>query len=646
LPETTDGYYRWTRHPPGAIGTPSPRTSPGGCPATSTAQVVTTAFLREGATALDAAQFLQTLTAWTTEATATLPAPSRLLLQALCQIEETDRDSAILDETWAGLWQYLDQPGDAPPLAAAVAPLVAAALIAAELVDPTDPDTVVGYRIHPGIAEAIHAATPQPVTAAVDVALAAFWTAVADWGIEQEQAGQDTGQLVVRAGLAAAHYLLRQNDWHTASSLLEQAHLRDIQSPVTAQAVIPSLRRIAEATSEPEDLTVLAVALFRVDPREAETLLRRAYDQAITSGDYRLAFAIANRLISLLRDQGRLREALTHADQQLEHTRQAGLGSRTQLAGQAQRLQILGLLGHHEQVLTDLPALRNRQAELPDQPADNDDTNPWSIRETILSISFVSAVALERWQQALDLTNEITDIMRRRGASAHSTAFARFNSYTPFLRLGRLGEAEHVLRDCQQVFETVGDLTTLAKVYSARADLEDERGHLQDALTLERTALRLTYVSPEPLSIAVSHHNLATYLVRATGTSAEQRAHRLAAALLDHLTGDTHALTRTLQVLADELRRATDTPDAPAPPTTLSEIIRLVDAGDGIRFGDLVAALCPDRDTADRALVDLLATAATLDQLGATTNWAAPVAALRRMLARRARPRATPRRPR
>lgn len=168
-----------------------------------------------------------------------LAAPSRLLLQALCRIEETDRYSVTLDRTWAELWRRLDQPGDPPPLAEAVAPLIAAALIAAEPADPSDPDTVVGYRIHPGIAEAIHAATPEPVTTAVNAALAAWWTAVACWGIEQEQAGQNTSSLVVRAGLAAAPYLMRQHAWNTAGSLLEQARLRDSYSPVTAQAVIP-----------------------------------------------------------------------------------------------------------------------------------------------------------------------------------------------------------------------------------------------------------------------------------------------------------------------------------------------------------------------------------------------------------------------
>jgi hypothetical protein len=260
-----------------------------------------TAFLAKGDTALDAAQFLQTLTAWTTDATATLPVPARLLLQALCRIEETDRDSATLEGNWAYLWRRLDQPGEPPPLAEMVAPLVAAALVAADPIDPADPNASVPYRIHPGIAEAVHAATPEQVTAAVDAELAAWWTAVARWGIEQEQAGQDTGQIVVRAGLAAAPYLLRQHEWETASYLLEQARMRDGSSPIITQAVLPPLRRIAEATGQPKDLGLLASALIKVDSAEAETLLHRVYDQATTVGDHQIASAAAGDLVTLLR---------------------------------------------------------------------------------------------------------------------------------------------------------------------------------------------------------------------------------------------------------------------------------------------------------------------------------------------------------
>ena len=633
-----------------------------------------TAFLTEGDTALDATQFFQTLTAWTTDATTTLPASARLLLQALCRIEDIDRDSATLDGNWADLWRRLDQPGQPPPRAEALAPLIAAALVAADPTDPADPAALVVYRIHPGVAEAIQAATPEPVTAAVDAALAAWWTNLADWAIEQERAGQDTSHLVVRAGLAAAPYLLRRHDWNTASTLLEQARHRDGYSPVTAQAVIPSLRHIAEATGEPKDLAVLAGALRRVDPSKAETLLRRAYDQITTSGDHRLASSVVGDLVTLLRDQGKLPEALTLINQKIEHTRQARLGPWTQVGDQAQRLQILGRLGHHEQVLTDILALCARMAELPNQPADDDTIDSWNVQENIVNTGYCSALALGRWQQALDLNNEVANIQRCHGVSPHQTARTRFNNCVPLLWLGRLDEAEHVLRDCQATFETVGDIPMLGTVFSAKADLEDHRGHHQDAAEFQRSALRLQYVHPDPGEIAVAHYNLGNYLSRGAENSAEQRAHRLAAALLYHLTGDTYYLTDTLRVLADELSGDTHTPDASVLPTTLPEVIGLVDAGDGVHFGDLAAALRSDPDTADQALTDLLATATTLpdqcaehtvdrhlllqwepvivavaaaattghtptdlaeglNQFGDSTDWSTLVAALRRVLA-------------
>ncbi|MGH3669384.1 MAG: hypothetical protein ACRDSH_01930 [Pseudonocardiaceae bacterium] len=65
---------------------------------------------------------------------------------------------------WADLWRRLDQPGDPPSLAEALALLVAAALIAADPLDPADLNAPLGYQIHPGIAEVIYAAPPSPST--------------------------------------------------------------------------------------------------------------------------------------------------------------------------------------------------------------------------------------------------------------------------------------------------------------------------------------------------------------------------------------------------------------------------------------------------------------------------------------------------
>ncbi|HEY6423478.1 MAG TPA: AAA family ATPase [Pseudonocardiaceae bacterium] len=560
-------------------------------------------FPPEGDTRPDAEQLLQTFTVWTVTVAATLPAPARLLLQALCRIEETDRNTAVVGVNWAALWRRLDQPGEPPPLASGVAALVTAALIATDPShDPADPNEPVHYWIHPGVVEAIHATTPEPVTAAVDAQLGAWWIVVGERGIEQPHTGKD----MVQAGLAAARYLLRQQDWNAASCLLERALIRDSYSPVTALAVIPLLLRIAEATSALKDLVVLAAALRKVDPGQAETLLRYAYDQARNDGEYRLASTTAGDLINLLRDQGRLPEALTMVGQKIEYTSRGGFGSWTQLSDQGRRLQILSMLGHHQQVLTDLPALRARMAELPDQRANNDRVNPWTVRAGVLGVGRLSAVAVERWDEALDLNDDIASAQRRRGASPYEIARTRFDDYVPLLRLGRLADVDQLLRDCQGVFDAAGDTTRLAAVYGARADLEDKRDHPVDAVNLQRTSLRLCYVRPDPGEISMAHHKLANYLSRASGKPAEQRAHRLTASLLNHLTGDPSDLARTLGVLTSELR--SDTPD-PDTPTTLAEVTRLVDADDGAWLGNLVAALCPDLTTAEHALADLLATA-------------------------------------
>ncbi|MGB7799109.1 MAG: hypothetical protein WBL53_23060 [Pseudonocardiaceae bacterium] len=571
------------------------------------------AFVTQGHTRLDAEQLLQTYTAWTTTVGATAPGPARLLLQVLCRIEETDRTTTVIAANWPALWRRLDQPGEPPPLASSVAALVTAALIATDPIDdPADPTVLVRYRIHPGVVEAIHSATPEPVTAAVDAQLAAWWTAavVGGWGIEVQHTGKDTNQFMLGAGLAGARYLLRQHEWNAASGLLEHTLVRDALSPGTSLAVVPLLRRIAEATGAVKDLVVLGAALRRVDSGEAETLLRRVYDQATTDSDHQHASTSACELVTLLRDQGRLREALTLADQKIEHSIRAGFGCWTQLSGQGQRLQILGLLGHHEQVLLELPALRARMADLPDQRADNDRVNPWNVREGVLDIGRLSAIVLERWDEALDLNGEITSAKRRNGANPHEITRARFNDYVPLLHLGRLPDVDQLLRDCQDVFDAVGDTTQLAVVYGARADLEDKRDHPVDAVDLQRTSLRLRYLRPDPREISTAHDHLANYLSRGAGTPAEQRAHRLTASLLNHLTGNTRELTRTLAVLAGELRSDTCGPDTPTLPTTLPEVTRLVDADDGIHFGTLLATLCPDPDTAERALADLLTTAA------------------------------------
>jgi hypothetical protein len=226
------------------------------------------AFFRAGVSALEPGAFMDALTSWTTSTLDVLPEPARLIAQFLACVEDEDRTSGIVGATWADLWQRLDRPGEPPDPGPLLTVLAGAALVQPEMPAAADEDaSPVVYRLHPGVAAAIAAGAGRGFAVAVDAELAAFWVAVFDQARERE-GGEDTG-LVVRAGLAAAPYLLRLRAWGIVSSLLERAIVRD-GSPATVQATLPSLRRIAIATGAADAQHVLALALITVDPTQAE----------------------------------------------------------------------------------------------------------------------------------------------------------------------------------------------------------------------------------------------------------------------------------------------------------------------------------------------------------------------------------------
>jgi tetratricopeptide (TPR) repeat protein len=310
------------------------------------------AFFRDGASTLDPGDFLAALKAWTVTALDALSPEARLMAEFVACLEDGDRRSDTVEANWADVWRRLERPGDPPAPEPLLSTLALAALVEAEPASATGAGDQTGigsppgagtsgqpgpvtFRVHPGVAAAITAQAGQAVREATDAGLAAFWAAVSRRA--QEQEGGEDSDLVVRAGLAAAPYLLRRGDWDAVGFLLEQAVLRD-RSPGTAQAVLPSLRRVAAATGTPKDASRLGRVLRGVDAGEAEQLLRGAADAAAEVGDYRVASGGAGELFILLRDAGRLAEALAVADQKAEFTGRAGLGPWTRLADQARRL--------------------------------------------------------------------------------------------------------------------------------------------------------------------------------------------------------------------------------------------------------------------------------------------------------------------
>ena len=294
-------------------------------------------FLQQGESQASDQDYYAVLAGWTRATTGRLPAASGVLFTVLAGLENDDRTPFVLDDIWPVVWRELGYPDPAPGIEVTVRPLVEQALAAVD----TDPDTggVVGYRIHPGVAEATRSHTPSDHTRVIDTKAAAFWQ-VALWsGLEREAEGM--GPLILRAARSAAPYLARHQDWATLADVLAQVLVRDF-SPATAAVLLPYLAAAAHATAgTDQDIRcgfTHARALGRGRPDQAVTALAGLLDAAHQRGDHHWASVIAGELVNQHQEAGRYDDALAVVDQLQADTRAAGHGPWTQLAVEDQRL--------------------------------------------------------------------------------------------------------------------------------------------------------------------------------------------------------------------------------------------------------------------------------------------------------------------
>lgn len=554
------------------------------------------AFFADGEAAVGDDGYLTVLAGWTRSIAATLPAAAARLFEVVCGMEDGDRRQDLLGLAWPKLWQALGQAGDAPALDALITALAACGLIAVEARE-NQPAT---YRLHPGVAAA---GKPAPARQEMlDRVMASMHRAIVDQALEQEGAG--TGPWIVAHGLAAAPYLARQHAWDALAWILQEVIHRD-QSPATLALVLPPLRLAAEGSGALAARGALAKALRRAGRlSEAEALMRALIADAEAGGAFWQALATASDLSNLLRATGRAEEALELVARKKEFTTRAGLGPWTMISTDCQRLQALNALGRWEDVLTEVAALRTRMDALPESGTGEEAAYPWGVRETTLNTGLSAAVMLKRWQECLDLNSAVAASEAARGASALQIAGTRFNDYAPLLRLRRYGEAQVLLEACRRTFEAAGDVAVLGKVFSALADLADERGHLPQALAHEKTALRYKYSSGDPDTVTISHFNLASYLSRTAAPAQAILAHRLAATLICLQTGD-GKLAQYFAALAEDLARFHDA----QPPATFAALGAEVDQVEGVRFAQLFARLPAPFGNGDAALAHVLALA-------------------------------------
>jgi tetratricopeptide (TPR) repeat protein len=554
-------------------------------------------FFADGETTASGEDYLQVLGAWTKAVTDALPPGERDLFWFLCCLEESDRDWTVMDAIWPALRERLGRVDEPPRPAQVLAAITIHGLVALR--------DDMSCRVHPGVAAAGRDDAGQPFRDAVDVEVIAYWEAVHWHASGQGGDGVVNTGLMVRAGLAAAPYYLRQRDWDEAAFMLESAFIRD-PSRANAAAALPALQQIAR--HEPRHAGALARVLQVISPAAAEAATRGFLDAAVARGDYGAASVAAERLSDLCRIAGRLAEALQFAGQQAEYVRQAGLGPWNQLWSEVQRLHVLNEMGQASEVLDQARLLRGRMEALSGMPEPDDAVSVPNVRERLLDAGRDAARQLGQWQEALDMNAAIVASLRGRRAPAATVAWARFGDYGPLLNLGRADEALALLLDCRQVFEEAGDTAWLGKTLSALADTEYRRGHGDAAIRLERDALRYKYLAGDVHGIAVGYHNLGNFLHLHARRGSPALASHLTAALIHALAG-TGLADDSAGAAAEDLRVFGG--DAVAPGDVADLCGRLADIP-GTDLSSLVASLSPGPETAEQALRDLITQAKEL----------------------------------
>jgi hypothetical protein len=288
------------------------------------------------------------------------------------------------------------------------------------------------------------------------------------------------------------------------------------------------------------------------------------------------------------------------AEQLIEHDTHVGSGPWADLAAEAGRLHSWYQQGRLAEVVAAVAEQRATMTTPNDLPDTDETTAPWTIQEAILGVGVVAAHDLGRWEQALEFNAAVRQSQEDRRASDVERSVTSFNDYAPLLRLGRGKEARELLYGCRVSFAKAEDLTMMGNTLSALADTDSHLGHRDLAVQQETDALRLKYQGSDPEAIAVSHYNLANYLIKAGQDLRAVWAHRLAAAVIRYQTSSPRfpASLQSLSRLVGHRGEASI-----QAPLTFNDVCVTVDSLPGVRFTELFGLL-PDRVEGGQAAID------------------------------------------
>lgn len=89
--------------------------------------------------------------------------------------------------------------------------------------------------------------------------------------------------------------------------------------------------------------------------------------------------------------------------------------------------------------------------------------------ESALETGFHAALGLREWQQALDLNNELLNLLRQRMAVKTESVRVEFHSHAPLMALGRFDDARELLLRVRRAAEQGLDPKLLGMVMGSQA---------------------------------------------------------------------------------------------------------------------------------------------------------------------------------
>jgi len=345
----------------------------------------------------------------------------------------------------------------------------------------------------------------------------------------------------LEAGRRALVYCVQAGEYNRLGRFASVL-VTSIINPRLLDAVLPYLDTAAKSAPAGKPhwscLTYLADALRKAGRPDASLqFYEQAATEAAESKNWSEIAWITGNWANALGDEGRLDASRAKHLESAEAKRRAGDPLVSVLGSELEACRIDIMQGRASNVLPEVEqrvaqveswwqSTRKGGESVPEAP------NAEQLGRVLISALDVAReahVAQEDWNAALHQIDRILEILRELYRPVQDIAAARLNRANVLRKLQRYGEAQAELESCLAIF--AGDPMRIATVRSSLASLFDDQGDVLQAVDLERRALSMREQLPDPEDRAISHNNLANYLVK-TGTSstqAESACHQVAA---------------------------------------------------------------------------------------------------------------------